>query len=221
MFKRGDTMSSLIMSNGEYGDSRWYVLQKANFEHIICADGAAAKAREFGIMPHILVGDMDSIDPNDLLFMEQNQVKFYRQPPEKDFTDTFLALQVAEENHWDDITIWGGTGGRLDHTLANLFGAISFVKRGMNLIFDEQGSTIYIVRDQLALPGKIGDTVSIFPMGETVTGLTLTGFKYPLENAVLEPEFPIGISNELVEKENHISVDSGILAVFHNKILSG
>ncbi|MFA5634265.1 MAG: thiamine diphosphokinase [Anaerovoracaceae bacterium] len=212
-------MSSLIMSNGEYGDDRWYGLQKTNFERVICTDGAAAKARALGILPDILVGDMDSIHEDDLLFMEQNRVKFYRHPPEKDFTDTFLALQVAEENHWNNITVWGGTGGRLDHTLANLFGVVSFVRRGMNLIFDEPDLTVHIIRDHLSIKGSTGDTVSVFPMGERVKDLTLTGFKYPLKNATLEPDYPIGISNIMFEEESNISIGSGILAVFHNRNL--
>ena len=212
-------MSSLIMSNGEYGDPDWYGLQKKNFRHILCTDGAAAKARELGIIPDAIIGDMDSIHEEDLFFMEQSGVKIYLHSPEKDFTDTFLALRQAEEYQLKDITIWGGTGGRLDHTLSNLFSVISFVRRGMRLTFDSPDLTIHAIRTHLTLHGKIGDTVSLFPMGEKVAGVTLTGFKYPLRNAILEPELPIGISNVLLGKENSISIDSGILAVFHYKKL--
>lgn len=205
------------MSNGEYGDPSWYDSKKMNFQHVLCTDGAAAKARELGIVPDAIIGDMDSIHAGDLLFMEQRRVKLYQHPSEKDFTDTFLALELAEKNQWNHVTLWGGTGGRLDHTLANLFGAITFVRKGMRLVFDGPDLTIYMIRDHLAIDGDTGDTVSLFPMGEKVTGVNLIGFKYPLKNAILEPGLPIGISNVLLEKEGRISIDSGILAVFHYK----
>ncbi len=210
-------MCTLIMSNGEYGNSDWYQQQKDKYRYILCTDGAAAKARELNILPDVIVGDMDSIAAEDLAFMKQRQVKIHLHPPEKDFTDTFLALKLAEEKHLPDVIIWGGTGGRLDHTLANLFGCISFVQRGMRLGFDGPDLGVYMIRDRLKLRGEAGDTVSLFPMGEKVGGVTLSGFYYPLENAVLEPEFPIGVSNVLTAKEGSIRIDSGVLAVFHNK----
>lgn len=210
-------MSSLIMSNGEYGESHWYELQKNDFHHILCTDGAAAKARKWGMIPDVVVGDMDSIHPEDLDFMEKNLVKIHRYPTKKDYTDTFLALLQAEENKWDTITVWGGTGGRLDHTLANLLGTLSFVRRGMRLVFDSPELTISMIGDYLELLGTEGNTVSLFPMGGKATGVTLDGFKYPLKNALLDPELPIGISNILTKNEAHVSVESGILAVFHYK----
>lgn len=210
-------MSSLIMSNGEYGDPSWYDSQKLNFQHILCTDGAAAKARELDIIPDAIIGDMDSIHADDLLFMKQHGVKLYLHPSEKDFTDTFLALELAKKNQWNDITVWGGTGGRLDHTLANLYSVVSFARNGMRLLFDAPDLSIYMIRDRLVINGQIGDTVSIFPMSERAASVNLAGFKYPLEDAILKPELPIGISNVLLEKEGCISIESGVLAVFHYK----
>lgn len=212
-----NNMSCLIMSNGEYGDPSWYDSRKLNFQHILCTDGAAAKARELDIVPDAIIGDMDSIKADDLIFMEQHRVKLYLYPSVKDFTDTFLALEIAEKNKWKDITVWGGTGGRLDHTLANIFGAISFVKKGMRLVFEEPDLSIYLIRDRLVLNGQIGDTVSIFPMGERVSGVYLSGFKYALEDAIMKQDMPIGVSNVLAEEEGCIAIDTGILAVFHYK----
>lgn len=210
-------MSTLIMVNGEYGCNSWYEQQKKRFDHIICTDGAAARARQFNIMPDAIVGDMDSIHEVDLMFMEKNKIPIYYHPPEKDFTDTFLALMMATEEYKEDIVIWGGTGGRLDHTLANLSTASYFVRRGTRLLFDEPGLTINIIKDYLNIQGKAGDTVSIFPVGEKAEGVTLNGFKYTLVNATLEPDYPVGISNVLLRNEGRVFVESGVLSVIHYK----
>jgi thiamine pyrophosphokinase len=205
------------MSNGEYGSNNWYSDQKNNFKYIICTDGAGGKARELGIMPNVIVGDMDSISQDDLLFMETNKVKTIYHPRDKDVTDTFLALLLARENNDVDVVIWGGTGGRLDHTLANLASTIAFVKEGMRLSFQDPGLTIYITKNYLNLEGRPGDIVSIFPMGGDAEGITLNGFKYSLTNEKIEQDFPLGISNKLMRNEGRIFVESGILSVFHYK----
>ncbi|HZK01714.1 MAG TPA: thiamine diphosphokinase, partial [Anaerovoracaceae bacterium] len=141
-------MRGLIMANGEYGGLNWYAKRKDKYPYILCTDGAAKMARRLDILPDAVVGDMDSISQGDLLYMEDREVSFFRHPPEKDFTDTHLALELLREKGFSDITIWGGTGGRLDHTISNILSTITFVQIGISIIFEEPGLTIYIIEDK-------------------------------------------------------------------------
>lgn len=208
----------LILANGEYGDLNWYRSNQQPEPFVICADGGLYYAREIGILPDLIVGDMDSAREEDRTYFLDRGVRVITVPAEKDFTDTQLALQVAEEIGCKDVTIWGGTGGRLDHTLTNLLGGVTFVKRGMHLQFQDPMVGIYYVQDSLCLYGYPGDTVSVLALGEDATGVDLIGFRYPLERAVLKTFEPIGVSNEMVGNEAVVKVTHGILAVFHSHI---
>jgi len=210
----------LIMANGDYGDQKWYRERGNSFEWVICADGGANWARIFGIIPNMVIGDMDSLNEDERLYLEGKGTSFCHFPPEKDFTDTYLALDIARKEGADDITIWGGTGSRLDHTMANIFSAARFTIGGMKIRFESPTVTIYLVKDRLLLKGQIGDTVSVLAVGERAAGVSLVGFKYSLREVVLEANKPIGVSNIITEKESLIQVASGILVVFHNHLLS-
>jgi thiamine pyrophosphokinase len=207
---------SLIMANGQYGDPTWYKLRAHNYERIICADGGANWATKFGIIPNAIVGDMDSINETERSIMAQNGVLFYTFPSEKDFTDTYLAIDIAVKKGAKSISVWGGTGSRLDHTLANILSAVYFVKNGVSIRFESPNLTIYVIKDSLLLHGAIGDTVTILALEERAAGVSLQGFKYPLDNVILEADQPIGVSNIINSNESLIQIKSGILAVFHN-----
>lgn len=209
-------MAALIMANGDYTDPEWYGTRTREFDFVICADGGAVSAKQIGILPDIITGDLDSINESVLSFMKERGVQFSIYPPEKDFTDTYLALDAAAKEGLTDLVIWGGTGGRLDHTLANLQTAAFFVKKGMGIRFESPSETVYIIKDDLILKGHPGDTVSVLALNERAEGVTLTGFKYPLNNAALNSDQPTGISNILLDIEARIRLRSGILAVFHN-----
>ena len=208
-------MKGLLLVNGEYGDLTWYSARKHNYKYVYCTDGAASKARDLCVIPKGVVGDMDSIVEEDLIFMFEKKVEVYKFPPEKDYTDTYLALKLMEDKGFKEVVVWGATGGRLDHTIANIMAAAFYVKGSMEIAFEEPGLTIDIIRREKELKGERGDVVSIFPIGGEVKGVSLTGFKYPLSNAVLSSDSPIGISNVLQENRGIISVENGVLAVFH------
>ncbi|HHW28078.1 MAG TPA: thiamine diphosphokinase [Syntrophomonadaceae bacterium] len=212
-------MKVLIMTNGEYGNLEWYQERKEGFDQIICVDGGAGWARKLGILPNWIVGDMDSVGGDDLKFMEQQGVQFSRYPSQKDTTDTQISLQLADELGADEITIWGGTGSRLDHTLSNLYSAANFVKKGRTVQFDSPILSIYLVKDVLKLSGEIGKTVSVLAIGDGASGVTLEGFQYPLHNVEIDSMWQYGISNVIVSSPQLVSVASGILAVFYYREL--
>ncbi|NQS75585.1 MAG: thiamine diphosphokinase [Peptococcaceae bacterium] len=210
-------MKYLVITNGTYGDLDWYRSRIGKFEKKIVVDGGARRARQLGIIPDWIVGDMDSISEPDRRFMEEAGVSFELYPAEKDFTDTQIALRLAEREGGREIVIWGGTGSRLDHNLSNIFSALSFLARGIDVIFESPDLAVCFVRKQLVVPGKQGDTVSFIALSSEVSGVSLRGFKYPLNKATLKINWQWAVSNVITEENPLVRVESGILAVLHYK----
>lgn len=210
-------MHFLIMTNGEYGEPDWYRRQSGSFDRIICVDGGAGQARALGITPDWLVGDMDSINPADRTHMEQTGVRIKSFPRHKDYTDTQLALTLAVDEGAGKLVVWGGTGSRLDHTISNICSAARFLERGIDIMFDSPAVTIYLMKDCLTLPAKVGDTVSLLVLGNRAAGVTLQGFDYPLQDALLEGRWQWAVSNVVNTPNPVVKVASGDLAVLHYK----
>jgi thiamine pyrophosphokinase len=210
-------MKYLVITNGSFGDLDWYRRRVGQFKRTVCADGGAGRARELGIIPDWIVGDMDSISEYDRRFMEEAGVNFELHPPEKDSTDTQIALELVERQGGRDIVVWGGTGSRLDHNLSNILSASSFMERGINIVFESPDLSVYFVKRQLVVPGAPGDTVSLIALGNQVSGEDLSGFKYPLDKATLEFNWQWAVSNIIIGKNPVVRLDTGILAVFHYK----
>lgn len=207
-------MQVLIMANGEYGDLEWYRGRGTSFDMIICADGGTAWARRLGLKPDRVMGDLDSVTPEDLEYIRRCSSAVDRYPSAKDDTDTQLALKWVLEQKPREAVIWGGLGGRLDHTLSNLHSASVLTKAGIQVVFEQPGLNVYLVSERLVLKGAEGHTVSLIVLGDKASGVTLTGFQYPLDNAELVSGWQYAISNVVLEKEACISLRSGILAVF-------
>lgn len=206
----------LIMANGDYGDPAWYRKRRHDYDRIICADGGACQAVSLGIRPDWVIGDMDSISQSGRELLERAGAAMIVLPTAKDFTDTHHALELAVSEGAGTISIWGGTGSRLDHTLANLRSAGLLASQGLEVRFESPAMTIYLVRDCLELHGREGDTVSVLALGDRATGVTLRGFEYPLDDVVLEGNRPCGISNVITGVISRVRVASGLLAVFHH-----
>lgn len=206
----------LIMANGVYGDSAWYRRQKDDFRWVVCADGGANQAESFGIRPDQVVGDMDSIEPEQRQRMEERGITFDQVAKEKDFTDLQYALgTVVAKEPPGPLTIWGGDGGRPDHTVANLLCSVPFSRLGWEITFASPEVEIHLIGGQKTLHGEKGDTVTVLSLEAISNGVTLTGFFYPLTDAYLLLHNPVGISNQMLQNTATVAVKEGILAVFH------
>jgi len=205
----------LLMANGEYGELEWYRPFKDDFDRIICIDGGTDRAMALGITPWRVVGDMDSISEEARAYATSLGAAFTVVPREKDNTDFQLALELAQKAGAGSIVVWGGTGTRLDHSLSNLFSATSLVLQGIEVCFCSPREYVYLVSRHLVLPGKVGDTVSLITVGDEAGGVTLRGFQYPLDNAVLDGRWQCAVSNVIVEPNPEVTVGSGVVAVIH------
>lgn len=182
---------------------------------ILCADGGLLQALDANLVPNAVIGDMDSLEeagfdrkrlPDGVLWIQA--------PREKDVTDTALCMEYAQKNGCDEIVIVGGLGGRLDHTLANLQNMVGFSHKGIHVSLLDQSNQVYILTDHtLTLSPQPGYAVSILSWTPVSSGVTLTGFAYPLTNATLTQDDPLGVSNEITGTQATVQVRHGTLLI--------
>jgi thiamine pyrophosphokinase len=186
---------------------------------LIAADGGALPLLRAGIVPHVAIGDMDSIDAAGLVELAAHGVALRRFPREKDETDLELALLYAAAIGATAIDILGALGGRWDHTLANvaLLALPELRERRTRLLADRQ--TLFLVRDAAMLEGHAGDTVSLLPLAGDAHGVTTKGLRYPLDDATLSYERARGVSNVLLDPPGHVSLREGLLLVVQHVVI--
>lgn len=208
-------MKCILMTNGYYGDLTYYEKLVKGNDCIICADGGANYAYKMGLVPQYIVGDLDSIEPEIRDHYIARGVGVKKYPRSKDFTDTQLALSLAQEIGVDDIIILGSLGGRLDHTLSNLYAGLEQVEQGTKITHYSPDCVIYLLKGKMTLQGEKGDLVSVLALSDQAAGVNESGFDYPLNNVILEKKNPYAVSNRMSSNTAEISVKNGALLVFH------
>ncbi|WP_312280441.1 thiamine diphosphokinase [Oscillibacter sp.] len=176
---------------------------------IIAADAGYLLCQKLGIAPNLVLGDFDSME-------EPSGVAVHRSPVEKDDTDAMLALKTGLEKECDTFYLYGFTGGkRLDHTLANLQSLLFLRRKGARgWLYGDDFLWTAIENESLTIQKEVEwGLFSAFCLGARAEGVDETGFQYLLSNAVLTPEFPLGVSNHFLESEAVISVRRGALLV--------
>lgn len=177
---------------------------------VIAVDGGYRALEREGIVPDYIVGDFDSLG----VVPDGENVTVL--PSVKDVTDMFTAINLGMEKGCVWFHIYGGTGGRLDHTLANFQLLRFFAEKGVTLMIYGDGFVLTAVRNGgITLFGEKGRFVSVFSLTDTSEGVTLRNLKYELENYTLTSSFPLGVSNEFTDKAAEISVENGVLAVYY------
>ncbi|AOY77364.1 thiamine diphosphokinase [Clostridium formicaceticum] len=209
-------MEIVIVANGDINCLR-YIEGTISNKYIICADGAARYLRRIKVVPNLLVGDFDSIHPEDLGWMQQQGVECRKFPSRKDQTDTELAVAYAFELKPKSITIIGALGSRQDHSLANVMLLWKILQEGIEGKIIDEKNYITITNSKLDIEGKVGETISIIPLTNSVKGVTLKGLEYPLKDRDIALGSTLGISNVFAEKKAVISVKTGVLLVIKSR----
>lgn len=196
--------------------------QEEPFSFIICADRGLEAAHEIKLKVDGIVGDFDSLEQKKILeeYKLRENVEIRSFMPEKDWTDTHLAIDFALEKNPEEIIILGGTGTRLDHVLGNLNllmvsvqqGVMTYMIDSWNKICLLQGPVEYSILREKAY----GKYVSVMPFTPIVNNVTLEGFKYPLQNADMTMGNTLGISNEIVEEKARITMERGYLMIIES-----
>ena len=211
-------MRALIIANGAGGTRRRLQVLARSADLIIAADGGAAIASRAGLRPHFLVGDMDSIGPTTRASLESAGTELLTVPPEKDFTDTELALQVAADHGATEVSLVAALGGRIDHVVANLLLVLHARRLGVRMRIVDRATEAYLVDGPLVIDGLVGDLVSLIPLSEAVEEITTFGLRYPLAGEPLEFGTTRGISNVIIETPAGIRhVGRGDLLLVHTR----
>ena len=205
-----------IFAGGELGNipDNWFPEHNG---YVICADSGYKHLMKLGLHPDVIVGDFDSYSGK-----LPDGCEIIRTVPEKDDTDTIMALRIAIERGYDKIYLYGALGGpRFDHAFANIQ-TILFAR--------ERGAELILIGDETVLVQGPGEAVypdgkerwgykyfSVFALTETVKIKSLSGVKYPLENYDMKASFPIGVSNEITGGQARLDIGSGLALVIQTK----
>lgn len=206
----------LIFTGGNIKKDSIHEIQEEDF--IIGADKGALFLVDNGIQPDISVGDFDSVTEDELERIRRSTRELITcDPIDKNLTDTELAFDMAIDQQPDEVVMIGAVGSRLDHSLAN----IQMMLRGLqhkviSSILDEH-NYISLTGSSLKVQDRGFTYVSLLPLTPEVTGITLNGFMYPLEDATIQMGQSLGISNKLTGPEGTIQIESGLLLVIQSK----
>ncbi len=175
---------------------------------IWAADGGYRHCLAAGLTPSLLLGDFDSLEALP------DGIETHTFPVEKDDTDTMLAIKTGLDAGYRVFHLYGGTGGRLDHTLANLQALAFLAKQGASgFLYDKYFTFTAISNKSITLPMRAEGLFSVFCLGADATGVFIDGGQYPLQDAVLSASFPLGVSNHFIGKPVTIRVTKGCLLV--------
>lgn len=175
-------------------------------DFIVACDAGYRNAARLGLQPDLIVGDFDSA-PQPKTAQETIVL-----PHVKDDTDTQYAARWLLEHGYDQITMLGALGGaRLEHTLSNLATGLYLAKNGVDvLLADEHSELRFLVPGRpLSLQRENWKYLSVFPLEGKLGGVCIRGAFYPLEDAELTADYPLGVSNEFTEETAHLSCTSG------------
>ena len=192
-------MIAIIFSGGTYRDIEFYRAFIEGADLVVAADSGGEALLSLGVVPHLLIGDMDSIGPEAVAAHRSRGAEVIQVEPEKDATDTELAVRIALDRGATEITILAAVGSRLDHTLANVSLLLYAQQRGASArIVNEDQEAYFLTADVVnPIAGEIGDTVSLIALSDPTTGVTTHDLKYPLKEASLKLLSPLGVSNEI------------------------
>ena len=190
------------------GDNYGLDFVVAKGDLVIAADGGLTYLREQGIAADLIIGDFDSLPqkpsaPNVITLSVR-----------KDDTDTLAAVREGANRGYKTFYIYGGTGGRVEHTLANIQTLGYLSRNGMRGHLVGRDTIITAVTNGgISFGACRSGYVSVFSFSDMASGVTIKGLKYELDNAVLTNTFPVGISNEFIGVESTITVNDGTLMV--------
>lgn len=207
----------IIFANGQLPDVRKARGLVSPDDYVICADGGTHHAFAVGAMPHIVIGDLDSIQDLDRQRIESAAIPVRQYSHDKDETDFELALRHALEQKPMSILVIGAAGGRLDQTIANLAALSDPALAALEVRADDGLEEFFFCRSQSQVLGQSGDLVSLIPWGDAVEGVRTTGLRWPLHNKTLYPYKTRGVSNEMLGDVAEVNVASGLLLVIHRR----
>jgi thiamine pyrophosphokinase len=185
------------------------MIHRNSSDFIIAADGGYEILQKVEIKPDLVVGDFDSLG------YLPDHPRLIVHPVEKDDTDLALAVKEGQARGFHRFVLYGGVGGRLDHTLANLQCLVNLSRLGAHaVLYDKEYALCALTNGALCLPAEMSGTVSVFAYGGTAHGVTVEGLSYTAQSVDLADDVPLGVSNRCVGTPARIAVQNGTLLVY-------
>ena len=213
-------MRGLIITGGNIRDEfACEKIKTGGYDMIMAADSGMDFLYRNHLTPDIIVGDFDSVDHDALdFFREDKRIEFCRLNPVKDDTDTEYAIRDALSRGITQLTIIGGTGSRLDHVLGNISLLGIGLEENVEIELVDEHNRVRMIDKPLSIrrDEQFGRFVSLIPYTGNVEHVTLTGFKYTLDDYTMGGFNSLGVSNEIKEEVAHIEFSSGILLVIES-----
>lgn len=193
-------------------DTDGMYIDRREGDYIIAADAGLAALEEMGIVPDLAVGDFDSLGHIP------NFERIICHPCEKDDTDTALSLAEGMKRGYRVFVIYGGLGGRLDHTMANIQNCAGAADHGALCWLWGEGNAVCTFGDgaELSFEAEKTGILSVFA-ADRASGVNIHGLKYPLEDVCLTSTVPLGVSNQFIGEKSSISAADGTLIAMWNE----
>lgn len=210
-------MKIAVLANGEW-EPEWGRRELVGIDYLVCADGGGNSALLSGRIPDALIGDLDSITPENLEKCNQAGVIIQKYPREKDQTDLEMALEWAagKAQSGQEILLYGGTGGRIDHFLGNLALLLGYAAQGRRIRIKDPSHELWVLQGREIIYGKKQQELSLIVLSETAT-VTTEGLYYPLDHASLVQNSSRAVSNVFLGDTAVVQVHSGwVLVVILN-----
>lgn len=202
---------ALLLCNGEMAERKVVHALEGQADMVVCADGGANAARDLGIVPHVIIGDFDSITADTRAFFERAGVPMMHLPRQDD-TDFEKALILLRMQGVQTVAVCGVTGKLLDHTLGNFSILLRYVDTFRIVLFDPH-YRIDLITAPTRFSSRAGDRISIVPLS-AASGVRYRGLKFPFEGATLSFGVAEGTCNEALGEDFDVEMTDGVLLVF-------
>jgi len=204
-------------------------------DYVIACDGGYDYCRVLSVQPDLVIGDFDSMTEESLQDLDASIANNHKKivkcasnnfldtfakedcdiiclPPEKDDTDTLAAIKIGLQKGYKSFRIYGATGGRLEHTIANIQCLIYLKENDATGYLCDGSGLIFVAKNEtIAFQQNMEGYLSLFSMGDEAQGVTIKGLKYTMDNGTLKNSFPIGISNEFIGEKAEVTVQDGTI----------
>ena len=211
-------MKIVVFLNGEYNYSMEFMKTITEKAFVLCADGGANASFRYEVMPNKIIGDLDSIEPEILSSYKLLNIDIQKYPVEKDFSDFELILNMIKEDIMfkdSEVIILGSSGGRIDYVINNLM----LLEGTKNVRMITESEEIYYRDKPFTIENREGARVSFISLDETITNMTLKGFKYNIGNKLIRRNTSQLVSNQVISKKAEVLFDKGKMLVIIEKTL--
>lgn len=204
-------MRVVIFINGQFHEPERIKALLQPEDYLIAVNGGTSHVLSLDMVPHVIIGDLDSLTPEMRTRVEAENAEILSFPTRKDETDLELALRHALEKEAHEILLVAALGGRLDQSLGNVLLLTLPELEGIDVKILEGRQSAFLIRDHAEITGNPGDMVSILLIGGDAIGVSNTGLEWPLYDATLSLGSTRGVSNVMTQERASISVKHGML----------